>query len=193
MVDLAGGTLSPETVVGHIRIWLAEIVVGLNLCPFARPLLGADNLRIAVCPGTGGPTLRRFFLQELDLLQRSSEREVATTLVAFPFALGDFSEYLDFLDEAQSLLESAGLEGVVQLASFHPEYRFAGELRDAASHYSNRSPYPLIHLLREEMLSRALTEDADPEQIPRRNMATLDAIGSPALARRWRELFGSTR
>ena len=174
----------------HIRTWLADCVVGLNLCPFARPLLGAARLRIAICGETRPQALRQAFLQELDLLQRSAEEDIATTLLAFPAALGDFHDYLDFLDEAQALLAEAGLEGVVQLASFHPRYLFAGEAVDAPGHYSNRSPYPLVHLLREEMLSRVLADGADPDQIPARNIATLEAIGVAGLERRWRDMFG---
>jgi hypothetical protein len=173
----------------HIRAWLDEFVVGLNLCPFARPLLGATNLRIAICEDSAPEALRRAFLRELDLLQRSTEREVATTLLAFPHALTDFEEYLAFLDQAQQLLEESGLEGLVQLASFHPQYRFEGEGEDAASHYSNRSPYPLIHLLREDMLSRALDDFADPDKIPERNIETLGDIGVEELERRWQAIF----
>src|SRR5690606_24099253 len=93
------------------------------------------------------------------------------------------------LDEAQDLLARSGFEGIVQLASFHPRYRFAGEAPDAASHYSNRAPYPVIHLLREDMLSRALQDFPDPERIPERNIATLHAIGADELERRWQALF----
>jgi hypothetical protein len=172
-----------------IQNWLAEFVVGLNLCPFARPLLGAPNLRISVCDASDPALLRRAFLQELDLLQRSTEADIATTLLAFPQALHNFEDYLLFLEEAQALLVAAGLEGLLQLASFHPCYQFAGEAPDAASHYSNRAPYPLIHMLREDMLSRALEDFADPEQIPERNIQTLDSIGEEELARRWQKLF----
>ena len=92
---------------------------------------------------------------------------------------------------AQALLDAAGLEGLVQLASFHPDYLFAGEPEDAASHYSNRAPYPLIHLLREDMLTRVLADGSDPGEIPTRNIATLEAIGVDELARRWRDMFGA--
>ncbi|MDH4039902.1 MAG: DUF1415 domain-containing protein [Gammaproteobacteria bacterium] len=188
----AGEPVAPATAEAHIRTWLAQCVVGLNLCPFARPLLGSERLRIAICNATQPDALRTVFLQELDLLQRCGEEEIATTLLAFPAALGDFHDYLDFLDEAQALLAEAGLEGVVQLASFHPRYLFAGEAADAPGHYSNRSPYPLIHLLREESLTRALADGADPEQIPARNIATLEEIGVAALERRWRDMFGDS-
>jgi hypothetical protein len=190
MSSRAGGPVTPAVAEARIRTWLAELVVGLNLCPFARPLLGADNLRIAVCDAADIASARRGFLRELDLLQGSSEQEIATTLLAFPAAFAVFETYLDFLDEAQGLLADAGLEGVVQLASFHPLYQFAGEPPGAASHYSNRSPYPLIHLLREDMLSRVLAEDSDPQEIPARNIATLEEIGVAALEQRWRQLFG---
>ncbi len=173
----------------HIRLWLDDFVVGLNLCPYARPLLHASNLRIAVCEASDAAQLRAAFLQELDLLQRSTEQDIATTLLAFPHMLHDFADYLWFLEDAQELLLEAGLEGVVQLASFHPQYRFAGEASDAASHYSNRAPYPLIHLLREDMLSRVLADSADPHQIPDRNIETLDAIGVEELERRWRGIY----
>jgi uncharacterized protein len=173
----------------HIRLWLDDFVVDLNLCPFARPLLNASNLRIAVCEASDEAALRRAFLQELNLLQRSTEQDIATTLLAFPHALQDFEDYLWFLDDAQELLREARLEGVVQLASFHPQYRFAGEAPDAASHYSNRAPYPLIHLLREDMLTRALEEFATPERIPGRNIETLNAIGVEELERRWHAIF----
>jgi uncharacterized protein len=175
----------------HIRLWLDEFVVGLNLCPFARPLLGAPNLRIAICAASDNAAIRTVFLQELDLLQGSTEQEIATTLLAFPHALQNFADYLWFLDDAQELLLEAGLEGVVQLASFHPQYRFAGEAPDAASHYSNRAPYPLIHLLREDMLTRALGEFANPERIPDRNIETLTAIGVEELERRWQAIVFS--
>ena len=186
---VAKSALPVSAVERHIRSWLDEFVVGLNLCPFARPLLGANNLRIAICEDSAPEALRRAFLLELDLLQGSTEREIATTLLAFPHALTDFDDYLAFLDQAQLLLEESGLEGLLQLASFHPRYRFAGESESAASHYSNRAPYPLIHLLREDMLSRALDDFADPDKIPERNIETLDAIGAEELERRWQAIF----
>lgn len=152
-------------------------------------MLDTPNLRIAVCEESDTTALSSVFLQELDLLQRCTEQEVATTLLVFPNALHDFNAYLHFLDEAQQLLVQSGLEGLVQLASFHPHYLFEGEAPNAASHYSNRAPYPLIHLLREDMVSRALEEFTDPERIPENNIRTLDGIGVDELERRWQALF----
>lgn len=189
MASGAGAVVAPAAARAHIQAWLAEFVVGLNLCPFARPLLSAQNLRIEICNLTDTRELLEAFLLELDLLQRSTEAEIATTLLVFPMALADFHDYLDFLADAQALLAEAGLEGVLQLASFHPDYQFAQEPAAAPSHYSNRSPYPVIHLLREDMLSRVLADGADPDEIPLRNIATLDAIGTGELERRWCQLF----
>jgi uncharacterized protein len=178
-----------DSVESTVRAWLESFVVGLNLCPFARPLLGADNLRIVSCEQTEAAALQRAFLEELDRLQASSEAAIATTLLAFPQALTGFEEYLDFLDECQQLLVESGLEGVLQLASFHPRYRFEGEDEAGSSHYSNRAPYPIIHFLRESMLTRVLADYPDPEAIPGNNIATLSAIGVTELKRRWQALF----
>lgn len=171
--------------------WLSEFVVGLNLCPFARPFLDSPQLRIEVCPATDDNDLARFFLAELDALQSSNESEIATSLLVFTGALTAFEDYLDFLDFARQLLADAGLEGLVQLASFHPDYSFEGEPQDAASHFSNRSPWPTIHLIREDMLSRVLQDFADPEGIPDHNIATLNTLGVEELRSRWIRLFES--
>ena len=169
--------------------WLEEFVVGLDLCPFAGPLLATPRLRIVISKAATTAQLRRSFLEELDFLQRHTEEEVATTLLAFPLALDDFGQFLDFVARADEWLDASGLRGHVQLASFHPRYRFAGENPEAASHFSNRAPYPLLHLLRENMLGRLLEGYPDPERIPARNIERLNGIGREEMARRWRALF----
>jgi len=176
----------------HIRAWLESFIVELNLCPFARPVVASDSLRIAVCESEDLDQLHRTFLAELDLIQQSSEQEIATTLLVMPNALADFDEYLMFIDNAEALIEELGLDGTIQLASFHPEYLFAGEERDSASHFSNRSPYPVIHFLREDMLSNALDEFPNPEQIPLRNISTLEKIGRAEIELRWQKLRGNS-
>ena len=172
----------------HTRRWLKEFVVGLNLCPFARPVLDSEQLRIALCSEVDETALQGFFLNELNLVQSSLESEIATSLLVFTGALARFDDYLDFLDLAQALLLEAGLEGVIQLASFHPDYQFEGEPAGAASHFSNRSPWPTIHLIREDMLERVLLDFSDPEGIPGRNMARLEDIGVQELQRCWQAL-----
>lgn len=176
----------------HIRAWLESFIVELNLCPFARPVVASDSLRIAVCESEDLNQLHRAFLVELDLIQQSSEQEIATTLLVMPNALADFDEYLMFIDNAEALIEELGLDGTIQLASFHPEYLFDGEAEDSASHFSNRSPYPVIHFLREEMLSNVLEEFPNPEQIPLRNISTLEKIGRAEIELRWQKLRGNS-
>jgi hypothetical protein len=166
-----------EHVDRRVRAWLEQFVVGLNVCPFARPMVSSEALRIVVCDATQYQDVAPTFMNELDLIQRSSESMVATTLLAIPFALCDFEEYLDFIDDAESLLEKVGLNGVIQLASFHPDYQFEGEPMESAGHYTNRAPFPLIHFLREEMVTRALDQFPNPEQIPQHNIQTLEAMG----------------
>ena len=157
--------------------WVKDFVVGLNLCPFARPLLASDALRVTVCEATDDESIAEALLAEIELIQTASEAEIATTLVVFPNAFQGFSAYLSFLDCAQQLLEEMDLVGVLQMASFHPNYQFAGEPEDSASHYTNRAPFPMIHLLREDMLTRALDTFPNPEQIPEKNIQTLEDLG----------------
>ena len=113
-----------EQVDRRVRAWLQQFVVGLNLCPFARPVVSSEALRVVVSEATQHQDITAVFMTELDLIQRSPESIVATTLLAIPYALCDFEEYLGFIEEAESLLEEVGLSGVIQLASFHPEYQF---------------------------------------------------------------------
>ena len=159
------------------RAWLAAFVVGLNLCPFARPVVGSDALRIEVCQATDPEGIARALVNEIAVIQNASEAEVATTLVVFPNALTEFEAYLEFLDTAELLLEEMNLQGVLQLANFHPDYQFAGEPVDATSHFTNRAPFPIIHLLREAMVTRALDGFPNPEEIPERNILTLEGLG----------------
>lgn len=173
----------------HIRAWLETFVVGLNLCPFARPYLNTDQLRITLCEATSQEELRRAFLLELDVLQGCAEEEAATSLLVMPNALADFGQYLDFLDQAQDLLEACKLEDLFQLASFHPNYCFEGELANAEGNYTNRAPYPAIHLLRENMLTRVLADFPEPETIPQKNIETMERMGLEALEARWQKLF----
>ena len=157
--------------------WVKDFVVGLNLCPFARPLLASEALRVTVCEANDDEGVAAALLDEIQLIQKASESEVATTLVVFPNALQGFDGYLAFLDGAQQLLEEMGLLGVLQLASFHPDYQFAGEPIESASHFTNRAPFPMIHLLREDMVTRALETYPNPEQIPERNIQKLEDLG----------------
>jgi hypothetical protein len=165
----------------HTRRWIEQFVVALNLCPFAAPVLRAGQLHIEVCDRAEQAELVAAVCAEFDRLQHSAESEIATSVLVFSCALGDFEDYLDFLALAEDLLWQSGLEGIVQIASFHPRYRFAGTNGDDIANFTNRSPYPMLHFIREEAVSRALERYPSPEQIPERNIEKLQALGSAAV------------
>jgi len=164
------------------RRWIEQFVVGLELCPFAAPTLRDATLHIAVCEQQGEAALAGALLVELDRLQREPESAVATTVLVFTRDLADFDDYLDFLGLAEALLEECALEGIVQIASFHPDYCFEDAPADDPANASNRSPYPMLHLIREAALTRALAHYPEPERIPQRNIERLRALGTEAIA-----------
>lgn len=175
------GRSTIEQVEQQVRAWLDHFVVGLNLCPFARPIVASAALRISICDSKQLQQVAEAFMAELDLIQQSPESDIATTLLVLPNALNDFEEYLSFIENAEALIDQMGLTGVIQLASFHPDYQFEAESSDSASHFTNRSPYPLIHFLREEMMERVLENFPNPEQIPQCNIQKLEAMGHGAV------------
>jgi hypothetical protein len=172
-----------------VRKWLQFFVVDLNLCPFAAPIVQSDTLRIKLSESNQTDHIINDFLFELDLLQSCSAQDIATTLLVVPNALADFDEYLDVVGIAEQLVSRAGLDAVVQLASFHPDYLFADEPADGVSHFSNRAPYPIIHLLREDLVTDALAKFTQPERIPETNIHRLESIGRTAIEARWQRLF----
>ena len=175
------GRSTIEQVEQQIRAWLDHFVVGLNLCPFARPVVASAALRISICDAKQLQQVAEAFMAELDLIQQSPESDIATTLLVLPNALNDFEEYLSFIENADALIDQMDLTGIIQLASFHPDYQFEAEPSDSVSHFTNRSPYPLIHFLREEMMERVLENVPHPEQIPQRNIQKLEAMGRGAV------------
>lgn len=167
-----------------VRRWVDQFVIAENLCPFAARVVDAAQLRVVVCPHDDAQALALAVLEELELLQHAPEAEVATTLLAFTGALHEFDDYLDFLAFAEELLAECGLDGILQIASFHPQYVFAEVDADDVSHYTNRAPLPLLHFLRESALTRALESFPQPEAIPQRNIEHLHALGGEAVRAR---------
>jgi hypothetical protein len=151
-----------------VRRWLDEIVIGLNLCPFARREVDAGRVRVAV---TGHRDTEALLLAIHDELQRlQQEPQIATTLLVFANGVADFFDYLDLLDMAQAWLEEQALDTEFQLASFHPDYLFADSPADDAANYTNRAPWPVIHLLREDGVEQAIASHPDTGRIPERNI-----------------------
>ncbi|VTT98722.1 Uncharacterized protein OS=Burkholderia sp. (strain CCGE1003) GN=BC1003_3134 PE=4 SV=1: DUF1415 [Gemmataceae bacterium] len=166
-----------DAVVEETRRWIANVVVGLNLCPFARKPFEGGLIRYAVTDATDADSLRGDLERELLALVAVPEAEVETAFLIHPAALPDFLDFNDFVVGCDELLADLGLEGVVQLVGFHPQFRFASTRPDDVTNYTNRSPYPMLHLLREDSVSRVNDDPAKVAEIPKRNMATLRRLG----------------
>jgi hypothetical protein len=178
------GDLDERAVIDATRRWVAAVVVGLNLCPFARRVTEAGLVRYAVTGATQPQALLEDLSRELAALASAPRSEVETTLLIHPRALPDYLDYNDFLADADRLVRRLGLRGVIQVAGFHPGYQFAGTAPDAAENYTNRSPHPMLHLLREESVTEVAGDPAALAAIPLRNVETLRRLGrAEALAR----------
>ena len=175
--------IKDEDVVATTRNWLEKAVIGLNLCPFARAVYAGDRIRYAVSNVTTPEALLEALAAELEVLAEADENKTETTLLIHPQVLVDFLDYNDFLELADALVEELGLDGVLQVASFHPLYQFAGTESDDVTNCSNRSPYPTLHLLRESSVERAVAAHPDTEQIYRDNIRTLRRLGREGWAR----------
>lgn len=181
--------VSEEEVLTRSVAWLEKAVIGLNLCPFAKAVHVKNQIRWVVSDAKSGVALLEELRAELELLARAPETEIDTTLLIHPHVLQDFFDYNDFLSEADALLEELELDGTLQIASFHPDYQFAEGSSQDPAHYTNRSPYPMLHLLREDSVSRAVDGFPDTSTIYERNMQTLRSMPATELAL----LFGERR
>jgi hypothetical protein len=162
-----------------VRQWVESVVIDLNLCPFAKRELDNDRVRFSVTEVSSTIELAVALESELDLLTR--EAPIETTLLIHPNVLQDFADYNQFLGTADQLLVEMDLEGAFQIASFHPDYQFAGTRPDDPENYTNRSPYPVLHLLREESLEKAVASTPDVDQVPIRNIAIMNELGTERL------------
>jgi len=167
------------------RHWLEQAVIGLNLCPFAKAVRVKEQIRWVESPARDAQGLLDDLLRELQLLAAADPETVETTLLIHPHALNDFLDYNDFLDVADAAIDELGLTGVLQVASFHPNYQFAGTAPDDVENLSNRSPHPMLHLLREDSIDRAVAAFPDTATIYERNIETLRRLGADG----WRRLM----
>ncbi len=159
---------SDDRLVAQTRKWVETVIIGHNYCPFARREMERDSIRYHIVHDTEVNSLLAAVVDECVWLDKHAETE--TTLIIFPQGLQDFSRFLDVLDMAEQLLVSQGYEGIYQLASFHPQYCFQGAAEDDAANYTNRSPYPMFHLIRENSITAAVANHADAASIPERNI-----------------------
>jgi uncharacterized protein len=176
--------MDKQTVIDGTRRWISSMVIGLNLCPFAQRVFNADMIRYVVTDAEDERTLLKNLACELKALASSPISSVETTLLIHPRALGNFLDYNAFLDVGERLVEDLGLRGTIQIASFHPDYQFAGTDPDAVENYTNRPPYPMLHLLREESIAKVASDPDELIEIPRRNIETLRGLGKEKVLER---------
>ena len=164
------------------RAWVEQAIIGLNLCPFARAVYVKDQVRFVVSPARAVGALRDDLEAELRHLMAMPAAVVETTLLIHPHVLSDFLDYNDFLDVADASIQRLELAGVIQVASFHPRYQFAGTEPDDVTNYTNRSPFPVLHLLREESVERAIAAFPGVDQIYQHNLDAMRRLGLTGLA-----------
>ncbi|HZE92653.1 MAG TPA: DUF1415 domain-containing protein [Rhizobacter sp.] len=180
---------SDHRVIAETQAWVSRAVVGLNLCPFARAVQVKNQIRYVVCHATDADELLSLLGDELQRLAEADPAEIETTLLIHPQVLTDFADFNDFLEAADAAVEQRGCEGVLQVASFHPHYQFAGTAADDVTNATNRSPYPTLHLLREESVERAVQAFPEAEAIYDQNIRTMEKLGPQA----WAELQAQCR
>ncbi len=181
--------MKSASVLQSTRHWVETVVIELNLCPFAARELNAERIQFSLSDAT---TIEQL-LDDLhrELLQLQQNDNIETSLLVHPEVLQDFIDYNQFLDLADSLLQQMQLEGIYQIASFHPDYQFADTQAEDVSNYTNRSPYPMLHLIREASLEKAVANYPDADQIPLRNIALLEQMGQKKVVALWQACFHS--
>ena len=171
--------------VADTRLWIERAVIGLDLCPFAKAVYVGDRIRYRVSAADDEASLLAELAHELSMLHATPAQTCETTLLIHPRVLGDFADYNAFLDAADGKIDSLGLRGQIQIASFHPGYQFAATAPDDIGNFTNRSPYPMLHLLREASVERAVAAIPDAATIFERNIETLQRLGIDG----WQRMF----
>jgi len=173
---------SPQQALAETRAWVDRAVIGLNLCPFAKAVQTKNQVRYLVSGATDGDALLAELRDEMNRLIEADPAELDTTLLIHPQVLNDFLDFNDFLGAADEALEELGYEGMLQVASFHPQFQFAGTDANDVTNATNRSPYPTLHLLREASVDRAVAAFPQAEAIFENNIRTLEALGADGWA-----------
>ena len=182
--------MDDQAVIDATRRWISSIVIELNLCPFAQRVFDADRIRYVVSDAADENRLLADLGRELTALITVPISVVETTFLIHPLALADFLDFNDFLGAAEEVVANLGLQGTVQIASFHPKYQFAGSDADGVENYTNRSPYPMLHLIREESIFNVAEDTKQLLEIPRRNIATLRSLGIAKIREKLAEIHG---
>jgi hypothetical protein len=177
--------MDEDQVIAATREWLEKAVIGLNLCPFAKAVYVKNQVRFVVSTARSLDGWLEDLDRELDFLAAADPEDIDTTLLIHPTLLPDFLDFNDFLQLAEAAVDEHGLEGVIQIASFHPRFQFEGTAPDDLGNYTNRAPFPTLHLLREASIERAVEVFPEAETIYQRNIETLEALGQAG----WDALF----
>lgn len=174
-----------EAILSATRLWLERAVIGLNLCPFAKSVFVKKQVRYALTAAATADELLVELDHELELLATTAPEQLDTTLLIHPQVMTDFLDYHFFLAEVEALLKNRGYDGVFQIASLHPQYEFAGSDPDDIANYTNRAPYPMLHLLRESSIDRAVAAFPDAADIFERNIETMEKLGHEGWKKLW--------
>lgn len=166
-----------EEAIGATKLWLEHAVIGLNLCPFAKGVYVKNQVRYVVSSAQTPEDLLRDLMREFEVLAEASPTQIDTTLLIHPHVLTDFLDYNDFLEVVDAALEEVDLDGELQVASMHPLYQFADAELDDITNYTNRSPYPTLHILREDSIDEAVKAFPEAEQIFEKNIETMRKLG----------------
>lgn len=172
-------------IIQETQDWVVKAVIGLNLCPFAKAVHVKEQIKYVVSEAKSVEALLEELAKELEYLAEVSPEKTDTTLLIHPYVLQDFLDYNDFLELADSLLEELKLDGELQIASFHPQYQFANTEFDDITNFTNRSPYPTLHLIREDSIDKAVEAFPEAEAIFETNMQTMEKLGLDG----WKKLF----
>lgn len=177
--------MGDEAVVAAMRQWIEKAVIGLNLCPFAKAVYVKNQVRYVVSRAPHLDGLLEDLDRELDFLAAADPEEIDTTLLIHPALLADFLDFNDFMQLAEAAVGEHGLDGVIQIASFHPAFQFEGTDPDDMGNYTNRAPFPTLHLLREASIERAVAAFPEAGRIYERNIETLEALGQTGWTTLW--------
>jgi hypothetical protein len=178
-------SINNDAIIEATRRWVEKAVIGLGLCPFAESVYRSDGVRFHVCEQRSAAGLLEDLRSELLHLYTADARQCETTLLIHPWVLNDFVEFNDFLQICDETVNDLDLEGEIQVASFHPQYQFAGTQADDIENHTNRSPYPTLHLLREASVERALAAVPEPELIYENNIRRLRELGPAGWEALW--------
>jgi hypothetical protein len=174
---MSSPAIDHDAVIAETVNWVEKAVIGLNLCPFAKAVHVKQQIRYVVCDADTPEALLEKLMEELEYLAEADPEKVDTTIIIHPNVLADFEDYNEFLDVADAALEDQDLDGILQVASFHPDYQFADTHKNDIENYTNRSPYPSLHLLREDSVERAVEAFPEAADIFEKNIDTLRTLG----------------